>query len=122
MIWPGRASSWSGSRDKVQNKFLQHESNDRFSTVTVYKSQLLAPTGTAKSIVIDGIQPSSEDSSSAPAVNAPGWKRMNEMLAGVDLPTFRVEVECGGGFYVRSLIDDLGKDCDSCAHMTELLR
>ncbi|XP_056627633.1 pseudouridylate synthase TRUB1-like [Triplophysa dalaica] len=37
-------------------------------------------------------------------------------------PLFTLDVECGGGFYVRSLIDDLGKALSSCAHIKELTR
>lgn len=43
-------------------------------------------------------------------------------MTSVTLPYFKMEVECGGGFYIRSLIDDLGKDCGSYAHMTALTR
>ncbi|GCB60335.1 hypothetical protein scyTo_0014148 [Scyliorhinus torazame] len=32
------------------------------------------------------------------------------------------DVECGGGFYVRSLVNDLGKELSSCAHVKELIR
>eukprot|EP00981_Chlorochromonas_danica_P002707 scaffold537_cov180-Ochromonas_danica.AAC.12 len=40
-----------------------------------------------------------------------------------DLPHyFGVEVECSGGFYVRTLIDDLGRHMGSAAHMIRLLR
>ncbi|MED6240539.1 TruB pseudouridine (psi) synthase 1 [Ataeniobius toweri] len=37
-------------------------------------------------------------------------------------PLFSLDIECGGGFYVRSLIDDLGKALSSCAHVKELIR
>ncbi|XP_071476966.1 pseudouridylate synthase TRUB1-like [Diadema antillarum] len=37
-------------------------------------------------------------------------------------PDFTIEVSCGGGFYVRKLIHDLGKRLGSCAHMTALCR
>ncbi|KAF7705367.1 probable tRNA pseudouridine synthase 1 [Silurus meridionalis] len=37
-------------------------------------------------------------------------------------PLFTLEIECGGGFYVRSLVDDLGKALSSCAHVQELTR
>ncbi|TWW81778.1 putative tRNA pseudouridine synthase 1 [Takifugu flavidus] len=37
-------------------------------------------------------------------------------------PHFTLDVECGGGFYVRSLVDDLGKALSSCAHVKELIR
>ncbi|XP_056325604.1 probable tRNA pseudouridine synthase 1 [Danio aesculapii] len=37
-------------------------------------------------------------------------------------PLFTIDVECGGGFYVRSLINDLGKALSSCAHIKELTR
>ncbi|KAL2078036.1 hypothetical protein ACEWY4_025721 [Coilia grayii] len=37
-------------------------------------------------------------------------------------PLFTLDIECGGGFYVRSLVDDLGKALSSCAHVRELVR
>ncbi|KAK1793992.1 hypothetical protein P4O66_010899 [Electrophorus voltai] len=37
-------------------------------------------------------------------------------------PLFSLDIECGGGFYVRSLVDDLGKALSSCAHVRELTR
>ncbi|XP_076855372.1 pseudouridylate synthase TRUB1 [Brachyhypopomus gauderio] len=37
-------------------------------------------------------------------------------------PFFTLDIECGGGFYVRSLVDDLGKALSSCAHVCELTR
>ncbi|XP_030631034.1 pseudouridylate synthase TRUB1 [Chanos chanos] len=37
-------------------------------------------------------------------------------------PHFTLDVECGGGFYVRSLVDDLGKALSCCAHVCELIR
>ncbi|KAI1887218.1 hypothetical protein AGOR_G00203910 [Albula goreensis] len=37
-------------------------------------------------------------------------------------PLFTLNIECGGGFYVRSLVDDLGKELASCAHVKELVR
>ncbi|KAL3051947.1 hypothetical protein OYC64_002049 [Pagothenia borchgrevinki] len=37
-------------------------------------------------------------------------------------PLFTLDIECGGGFYVRSLVDDLGKALLSCAHVKELTR
>ncbi|XP_061912359.1 probable tRNA pseudouridine synthase 1 [Entelurus aequoreus] len=37
-------------------------------------------------------------------------------------PLFTLDIECGGGFYVRSLVDDLGKALSSCAHVKELIR
>ncbi|KAG7492461.1 hypothetical protein MATL_G00014660 [Megalops atlanticus] len=37
-------------------------------------------------------------------------------------PLFTLDIECGGGFYVRSLVDDLGKELASCAHVKELIR
>jgi tRNA pseudouridine55 synthase len=40
----------------------------------------------------------------------------------VELPYFGLNVECSGGFYVRSLISDLGKSCGGRAHMTALRR
>jgi tRNA pseudouridine55 synthase len=38
------------------------------------------------------------------------------------LPYFRLNIECGGGFYVRSLIADIARECGGVAHMTELVR
>ena len=38
------------------------------------------------------------------------------------LPEFHLDVECSGGFYVRSLIDDIGRRCNSRSMMTELER
>lgn len=37
-------------------------------------------------------------------------------------PHFTLNIECGGGFYVRSLVNDLGKELSSCAHVKELIR
>lgn len=38
------------------------------------------------------------------------------------LPRLELEVECGGGFYVRTLIEDLGRALETRAHMTALER
>ncbi|KAJ8610840.1 hypothetical protein CTAYLR_006456 [Chrysophaeum taylorii] len=43
-------------------------------------------------------------------------------LTAFDAPSFYIDVECGGGTYVRSLIADIGKRVDSVAHMAELER
>nr|XP_020467394.1 probable tRNA pseudouridine synthase 1 [Monopterus albus] len=43
-------------------------------------------------------------------------------LQGFEPPLFTLDIECGGGFYVRSLVDDLGKALSSCAHVKELIR
>ncbi|XP_066994345.2 pseudouridylate synthase TRUB1 isoform X2 [Anabrus simplex] len=37
-------------------------------------------------------------------------------------PNFKLKVSCGGGFYIRSLIHDIGLALDSCAHVTDLRR
>ncbi|XP_066477139.1 pseudouridylate synthase TRUB1 isoform X4 [Tiliqua scincoides] len=37
-------------------------------------------------------------------------------------PLFTLDVECGGGFYVRSLVNDIGKELSSCASVQELTR
>ncbi|XP_063818756.1 pseudouridylate synthase TRUB1 isoform X2 [Pseudophryne corroboree] len=37
-------------------------------------------------------------------------------------PLFTLDVECGGGFYVRSLVSDIGKALSSCANVKELIR
>ena len=39
-----------------------------------------------------------------------------------DTGTFQLDIESGGGFYVRSLIEDLARTCDAAAHMTALVR
>ncbi|XP_046382440.1 probable tRNA pseudouridine synthase 1, partial [Ischnura elegans] len=39
-----------------------------------------------------------------------------------DPPMFTLLVKCGGGFYIRSLIHDLGIEVGSCAHVKELHR
>ncbi|XP_028845018.1 pseudouridylate synthase TRUB1 [Denticeps clupeoides] len=46
----------------------------------------------------------------------------NLALTDFSPPLFTLEVECGGGFYIRSLVDDLGKSLSSCAHVRELVR
>jgi tRNA pseudouridine55 synthase len=45
-----------------------------------------------------------------------------EIANPISLPYFGLDIECSGGFYVRSLISDIGKSCDSYAHMTALIR
>jgi len=47
---------------------------------------------------------------------------VGDMVAPLALPFFGLDVECGGGTYVRTLIDDLGRGAGSCAHMVELER
>nr|XP_033799562.1 probable tRNA pseudouridine synthase 1 isoform X2 [Geotrypetes seraphini] len=37
-------------------------------------------------------------------------------------PLFTLDVECGGGFYVRSLVSDIGRELSSCAYVKELTR
>ncbi|NXO39733.1 TRUB1 synthase, partial [Locustella ochotensis] len=37
-------------------------------------------------------------------------------------PLFTLDVECGGGFYVRSLVNDIGKELSTCATVQELTR
>ncbi|KAF6112028.1 TruB pseudouridine synthase family member 1 [Phyllostomus discolor] len=37
-------------------------------------------------------------------------------------PFFTLDVECGGGFYIRSLVSDIGKALSSCANVLELTR
>ncbi|XP_057682223.1 probable tRNA pseudouridine synthase 1 isoform X2 [Corythoichthys intestinalis] len=46
----------------------------------------------------------------------------NLTLQEFKLPFFTLDIECGGGFYVRSLVDDLGKALSSCAHVKQLIR
>ncbi|XP_008312368.1 pseudouridylate synthase TRUB1 [Cynoglossus semilaevis] len=46
----------------------------------------------------------------------------NLTLQEFEPPLFTLDIECGGGFYVRSLVDDLGKALSSCAHMKSLVR
>ena len=35
---------------------------------------------------------------------------------------FGLEIECGGGTYIRSLVRDLGRELGTCASMTSLVR
>ncbi|XP_036029636.1 probable tRNA pseudouridine synthase 1 [Onychomys torridus] len=37
-------------------------------------------------------------------------------------PLFTLDVECGGGFYIRSLVSDIGRELSSCANVLELIR
>uniref|UniRef100_A0A8C7EGX3 Pseudouridylate synthase TRUB1 n=1 Tax=Nothoprocta perdicaria TaxID=30464 RepID=A0A8C7EGX3_NOTPE len=37
-------------------------------------------------------------------------------------PLFTLDVECGGGFYVRSLVSDIGKELSTCASVQKLTR
>jgi tRNA pseudouridine55 synthase len=39
-----------------------------------------------------------------------------------DAPIFEIDVECGGGTYIRSLIRDMATSLDSTAHMVALTR
>jgi tRNA pseudouridine55 synthase len=41
---------------------------------------------------------------------------------GKELPCFGLNIECGGGTYIRSLVRDIGKSLDSVATMTSLER
>ncbi|XP_066277000.1 pseudouridylate synthase TRUB1-like isoform X3 [Branchiostoma lanceolatum] len=43
-------------------------------------------------------------------------------LLSFNPPHFQLGVTCGAGFYVRSLVHDLGHAVDSCAHLTSLCR
>jgi tRNA pseudouridine55 synthase len=40
----------------------------------------------------------------------------------IKLPSFGIHVECGGGCYVRSLIADIATECNTCGHLTSLIR
>ncbi|XP_051778415.1 probable tRNA pseudouridine synthase 1 [Erpetoichthys calabaricus] len=46
----------------------------------------------------------------------------NLELQNFSLPLFTLDIECGGGFYVRSLVCDIGKELSSCAHVKKLIR
>lgn len=41
---------------------------------------------------------------------------------GEGLPSFGLDVECGGGTYIRSLVRDIGHELNTCATMTSLVR
>lgn len=41
---------------------------------------------------------------------------------GEGLPSFGLDVECGGGTYIRSLVRDIGRELNTCATMTSLVR
>jgi len=45
-----------------------------------------------------------------------------DLLDETTLPEFGLIIECGGGFYVRSVIADIATSIGSMAHMTELVR
>eukprot|EP01041_Mallomonas_annulata_P005385 gene5385-10772_t len=45
-----------------------------------------------------------------------------ELAHPKSLPYFGLNIESSGGFYVRSLISDLARECDGIAHMTALIR
>ena len=40
----------------------------------------------------------------------------------IRLPHFKMEIECGGGTYIRSLIRDMGRHLHCCATMKSLVR
>lgn len=40
----------------------------------------------------------------------------------IELPQFCLDIECSGGFYVRTLLADVAESINSVAHMTYLLR
>eukprot|EP01038_Epipyxis_sp_PR26KG_P008926 gene8926-12037_t len=44
------------------------------------------------------------------------------LIEDIKIPEFGLIIECSGGFYVRSLISDIGRKAKSAAYMTELLR
>jgi tRNA pseudouridine55 synthase len=39
-----------------------------------------------------------------------------------ELPYFDLHIECGGGCYVRSIVADLAKECDTVGHVSSLVR
>ncbi|XP_069467997.1 pseudouridylate synthase TRUB1 [Ambystoma mexicanum] len=43
-------------------------------------------------------------------------------LTAFQPPLFTLDVECGGGFYIRSLVDEIGKELSSCASVKDLTR
>lgn len=47
---------------------------------------------------------------------------LSEDKNGKSLPCFGLDVECGGGTYIRSLVRDLGDSLETCATMTSLER
>lgn len=49
-------------------------------------------------------------------------ERIQYMPNRLLLPEFELKIICGGGFYVRSLIHDLGIKLNTYAHMTSLVR
>jgi tRNA pseudouridine55 synthase len=53
------------------------------------------------------------------SLNLENRNNNNEVLI---LPKFGLKIECKGGFYVRSLISDIGRGCNTRAHMTNLIR
>ncbi|CAN0054315.1 unnamed protein product, partial [Discosporangium mesarthrocarpum] len=73
-------------------------------------------------------QPSSSSSSSSSSSQRTGARAAAEMKDGdgqglsQPLPEFQLEMECGGGFYVRTLITDLARELGTRGHMTSLVR
>lgn len=49
-------------------------------------------------------------------------KLLPEDEGGDGLPCFGLEVECGGGTYIRSLVRDIGRELGTFATMTSLVR
>ena len=46
----------------------------------------------------------------------------NQYDIPIELPKFGLSISSSGGFYVRSLISDLARECQGLAHMTDLVR
>ena len=82
--------------------------------MTVYKLQVVPPQPpfyrTKEYDDLDWLKPR----------DAVGIEGSNEDVS--NLPYFGLEIESSGGFYVRTLIDDIGKALGTAAHMTQLLR
>ncbi|CAG8453382.1 4880_t:CDS:2 [Acaulospora morrowiae] len=45
-----------------------------------------------------------------------------EREASLNFPVFKIQIECGGGTYIRSLVHDIGRGLNSEAHVVELER
>ena len=76
--------------------------------VTIYKLEYL---------------PSPPPSSSHDAAVSSSGGQEEEQTNNQKIPScFGLEIECGGGTYIRSLVRDLGRELGTCASMTSLVR
>ena len=100
--------------------------------VTVYRLELIDYSGlddpielSGVSTVTDELVAAHENDSSPRRAWGPGppdGESTSPAQVGSKGSTFGLEIECSGGFYVRSLIADVAERCGGVAHMTALTR